>query len=198
MNKKILSTLLIISSILTVSLIFQPNYVAGAEFRLLFSNKQCPSGDVYQGDPVIFGATIYNNASDTFRVLSFRIDVYNDSEEKQGRNFKETDIVYEFPEDDVRYILAPEVSQTLYFQTNMSLRLDTNYTLQMFVLYIDVESQVETPNQFQIGGNLTLNVLYRREGAPNYIWVVFALLIVGILAFVVAAVVSWARERRDK
>ncbi|NHJ03208.1 MAG: hypothetical protein EAX90_00120 [Candidatus Heimdallarchaeota archaeon] len=196
MNKKIFTTAFIIATILTVAFVVKPQMSHAAVEELLVYDRICPSGEVFQGSIQSFGGTIYNNRTiDTYRLNAIRVDIYNDT--KKGP-LPEFNYVTEFDETDVRYILEPGEAITVFFQHEIDLRLERNFTFQIHLLYFNFESQVETPNDIQIGENATVHVIYDRPDAPNYIWVVMALLIAGIIAFIVLGIVGWVRDRRAK
>lgn len=197
MNKKIFTTVFIITTILAVAFVVKPQISHAAVEELLVYDRICPSGEVYQGSIQSFGGTIYNNRSiDTYRLNAIRVDIYNDSE--NGHSQAEFNYITEFDEADVRYILEPGEAITVFFQHEIDLRLERNFTFQIHILYFNSETQVEFPNDFQIGENATVHVIYDRPDAPNYIWVVMALLIAGIIAFIVLGIVGWVRDRRAK
>ena len=73
-----------------------------------------------------------------------------------------------------------------------------NYTLRIIFGYIELDASSPTENTLQVGEDAYINVLIRRPDAPNYVYIIFALLILGIIALIVASVVSWIREKRSK
>ncbi len=200
MNKKTAYVTFIIACLLSLSMVFKPqhiNKVSGANGDLVFYGLISPNGDVYQDDDYLFGGTIFNNLSDdTFRVTQLRVDF----EYTNTSGIIETTRVSseQFAENDPRYWVAPFEAKTVYFQTVMNLTIGRSYNLSVKILFINIESEVETPFSRQIGENATISVQYKRPPSPAYIWVVLVLLSVGILAFVVLGIVGWVRDRRAK
>ncbi|MHA1155420.1 MAG: hypothetical protein ACTSQK_04870 [Candidatus Heimdallarchaeota archaeon] len=200
MNKKTAYVTFIIACLLSLSMVFKPqhiNKVSGANGDLVFYGLISPDGDVYQDDDYLFGGTIFNNLSDdTFRVTQLRVDF----EYTNTSGMIETTRVSseQFADEDPRYWVAPFEAKTVYFQTVMNLTIGRSYNLSVKILFINIESGVETPFTRQIGENATISVQYKRPPSPSYIWAVLILLSVGILAFVVLGIVGWVKDRRAK
>lgn len=195
MNKKILTTAFIITTILTVAFVVKPQISQAAVEELFVYDRICPSGEVYKDSIQQFGGTIYNNRTiDSYRLTSIRVDIYY----AENKSNPQADYTKEFSETDVRYLLEPGEAITVFFQHVIDLPLDVNYTFQIHILYINTASQTEIPNDVQIGNNATVDVVYDRPDAPSYIWVVMGLLLAGIVAFIVLGIVGWVRDRRAK
>lgn len=197
MNKKFLYATLILTCVLSVAFIYQPyvGKVTAAEQPIFIYDQIAPEEQVYQDDIALFGATFYNNWSDTFRIYQLVTDIYNDSTKNMLP--QESWIFENTNEEDIRYQLEPGQSRTLYFEHELDLEL-ASYNLTLRVLYIDVTSETENFNDVQIGNNVSIEVIYRRPQTPQYIWAVLVILTVGILAIIVAGLVSWIRERRSR
>ncbi|MBD3191740.1 MAG: hypothetical protein GF308_13920 [Candidatus Heimdallarchaeota archaeon] len=200
MNKKILSATFILAIIMTISFIYQPHLakVSAQEDKLLIFDRISPTGEVYKGDVVKFGGTIYNNLSLTQELIRLEVRFFNETE----RTIALKDYIYQysFSEQTFRNIIEPGEVKTTYFEREIDLPIGDNYTAQLFVLHKNKDESIgdQAPPETQIGKNVTLNVLIRRDEAPVYIYIVLILLLLAILAFVVAGVVSWAREKRGK
>ncbi len=200
MNKKTTYVIFIITCLLSLSMVFQPqhlNQVSGANGDLVFYDLISPDGDVYQYDDYLFGGTIFNNRSDdTYRVSQLRVDFEYTHE---NGTIETTRVSSEqFAENDPRYWIAPFEAKTIYFQTAMNLTIGRSYNLSVKILFIDVESVVETPFVRPISENATITVQYKRPPSPGYIWIVLVLLSVGILSFIVLGIVGWVKDRRAK
>lgn len=195
MNKKILTTAFILATILSVAFVVKPQISKAAAGELFLYDRICPSGEVYQNSIQQFGGTIYNNRTiEAYRLTSIRVDIYY----ADNKSLPQADYTKEFSETDVRYVLEPGEAITVFFQHEIDLPLDVNYTFQIHILYINTESQTEIPYDKQLGENATVDVIYDRPDAPSYIWVVMALLIAGIIAFIVLGIVGWVRDRKAK
>ena len=198
MNKKTLYVTFLITSLLAISMVYKPhiNKVSAAEVDLLRYDRICPVGDVYQDDIYQFGGTLYNNdTSNTYRISSLRVDIYNISSQAIPQTTIATD---DFDAEDPRYWLEPFESRSVYFEYAINLTIGSSYNLTVNIQYFDIESQTEFPNDIQIGENATINVIYKRPPSPAYIWVVLVLLTMGILAMVIVGIVGWVRDRRAK
>ena len=198
-KKKIAYVTVIITCLLSVSLIFQPQVkrVSAANGDLVFYNRIAPNGDVYQDDDYLYGGTIYNNRSDdTYRITQIRVDFYT---KLDNGTIEHTDIAADnFPDNDPRYEIAPYESRTFTFQNTMNLTIGSSYNVTITLFFIDVTSTVETPFSRLMEDNATINVLYKRPPSPTYIWAVLVLLSAGILAMVIVGIVGWVKERREK
>ncbi len=200
MNKKTAYVIFIITCLLSLSMVFQPqhlNIVSGANGDLVFYDLISPNGDVYQKDDYLFGGTIFNNHSeDIFRITQLRVDF----EYTYDNGTIETTLVSseQFAEDDPRYRVTPFEAKTIYFQTMMNLTIGRSYNLSVNILFINIESVVETPFVRPFSENATITVQYKRPPSPVYIWAVLVLLSIGILSFIVLGIVGWVKDRRAK
>lgn len=200
MNKNILSATFILTIIMTITLIYQPQLaeVSAQEDKMLIFNRICPTGEVYKGDVVKFGGTIYNNLSFPQELIRLEVRFFNETD----RTAPMKDYIYQYSYTDQQFrdILEPGETKTTYFERQIDLPLGDNYTVQLFVLHKDKDIPVgdQAPPETQIGKNATINVIIRRAEAPVYIYIVLILLLLAILAFIVAGVVSWAREKQGK
>ena len=161
-----------------------------------------PSGDVYQGDTVIFGGTILNNQTRDLRLLQLDVLIYNKVSVTNS-----TEILYHTYEHNMRTqitrnVLEPQEARTLSFEAMLGEELPKaeNYTAMLMLTFIQADTSEDdiVPYVFQIGNNATFHILIPREDAPRYIYAVFVLLLIGIIAFIILGIVGWVRERRSK
>ncbi|MFW9921748.1 MAG: hypothetical protein ACFFDW_00470 [Candidatus Thorarchaeota archaeon] len=198
MNKKIISTTLMIACVLAVAMIYEPQMGQAAIVKLLMYDQIAPKGDIYQEDIAILGGTIFNNSTDTFRIVQLAADFYHYERNSSGRfEFKDSWDTPTTNEGDPRYIIEPNQARTIYFEHVIDLELN-NYTLIIRILYIDVASTTETPNDIQLGNNVSINVKFPRPSTPGYIWAVLVILSLAIIAIIVVGVVGWIRDRKAK
>lgn len=202
MNKKILRATIILISILALTFVVQPNIAKTSAENLLVFNKIGPAGEIYREDILIIGGTIYNNQSlHTYILLEFWMEVYH--EDNRSLDIEVMQAPYSFASLSLRNTVEPWEYRSFSFDYLMDDRwpVDTNYTVSLFLTYIEIQNQgeeVTNPYQVQIGETKYVDVTTRREDAPSYIYAVFVLLILGILAFVVLGIVGWVRERRAR
>lgn len=198
MNKKLISTTLMIACVLAVAMVYEPQMGQAAYVKLLMYDQIAPHGVIYQDSTIILGGTIFNNSTDTFRIVQLAADFYYYVTNETGKfEFKESWDTPTSNEGDPRYLLEPNTARTVYFEHVVDLELN-NYTLIIRILYIDVTSTSETPNDFQLGNNVSIDVKYARPQTPGYIWAVLVILSLAIVAFIVAGVAGWIRDRKAK
>ncbi|MBN1328718.1 MAG: hypothetical protein JXA54_04515 [Candidatus Heimdallarchaeota archaeon] len=202
MNKKILQFTIILTSLLAVSFIIQPQIArTSAETgRLLIFDPKFPSQTIYRGDTIIYGGTIFNNdTSRTYLLTEFDIRVYHpDNLTKNLQPYSP----FSFYSLATRNIIAPMESRTFAFEKALGeeLKIHDNYTFSMYLYFRDeADAGDETVFDFEkFLGNATVNVDLRRIDSPDYVYVVFIVLLVSILAILIIGIVGWVRERRSK
>ncbi len=199
MNKKIIRLTIILTSLLVVMFVVQPKLAeVTADDRLLLAFDQLsPSGNVYQGDTVIFGGTVYNNQTRDLRLLELSADVYQ--QDNLSAPFHQ--YPHSLREQITRNVLEPNKAKTLSFEVTIGDELPKaeNYTVILRLYFIQADQSEDNiiPYAFQIGTNATIHILIPRDDAPKYIYAVFVLLILGIISFIVLGIVGWIRERRS-
>lgn len=204
MNKKVFQLTVILTSLFLAMFIVQPRLAEiTADDRLLFAfNWKLPSGNVYQGNTVIFEGTILNNQTEEMQLLQMDVNVYNIVSDDN-----KTEILYHTYEHNLRNqitrnIVAPQEIKTISFEATLGEELPKaeNYTAMLLLTFIhaDVSEDDVIPYVFQIGNNATFHLQILRDDAPKYIYGVFVLLLLGIITFVVLGVVGWIRDRRSK
>ena len=200
MNKKLLP-LSIISIILLFSIFYiQPRIASSftSSKRMVAYNRICPTGEIYQGDTVLFGGSLFNNESIKMLLVDFAVEFYNEilfgNLTKPYYSYS-----YTFNGEDPRNTLMTYDTRTFAFEQTVGkeLPVEVNYTIILKISF-EGESDQQIPDIKQIGENASLDILIKRPTAPNYIYIVFVLLLIGILAFVVVGLVGWIRERRKK
>jgi len=202
MNKKILQFTIILTSLLAVSFVIQPQIArtsAEAGWLLIFDPK-IPSQIIYQGDTIIYGGTIFNNdTSTTYLLTELDLRVYHpDNTSKNIQPYAP----FTFYSLATRNTIAPMESRSFAFEQKLGKEwpVHENYTVSLYVYFRDVEDAGdETVFDFEkLLANATVNVDLRRIDSPDYIYAVFVLLLVSILALLIVAIVGWVRERRSK
>jgi len=203
MNKKLLRLTFILACLLTVAYIIQPNLAKVSAGHLVVFNRLGPSGDIHQGDIIIFGGTIYNNESIATYILTYlevEVLALNDSGVLENiRPFED----FSFDSLPNRNTVAPYESRTFAFQHIIGDEwpVEDNYTVTLKLHYRDIKDvgdEQVVDYELQIGESKTVNVKVKRIDAPNYIYGVFVVLLLAILAFIIIGLVGWIRERRAK
>jgi hypothetical protein len=208
MNKKTLRVILILTSLLSVIYFAKPQIaqVSASGDELFVFNRVAPQGTIYRGDTVLFGGTIYNNHSeDTFVLVELIVellDIFNTSI-SQWLNQSASNIgPFSFQSLVSRNTVEPYESRTFAFEQEIDDRvpLGENYTMRMKLVYINTIFEDDRfINQTIVGANITnLNIELPERESPNYIYVVFVVLLLGIVAFIIIGIVGWVRERRSK
>jgi hypothetical protein len=207
MNKKILRTAIIIASLLTVLFIVQPHIaqVSGDAGQLLIFDRVAPTEVIYRGDTVLFGGTLYNNDSlRTYLLEYLAIDILDLTNTSQWINDPAPIQAFDFSSLPSRNTVEPFESRSFLFEHMIDERipLGDNYTMRLRLVFRDLADEGdEQTNSFEkiIGDNITdLKITTRRIDAPTYIYAVFVILSLGILAFIILGLVGWIRERRNK
>ncbi|MGC9777887.1 MAG: hypothetical protein HZR80_01430 [Candidatus Heimdallarchaeota archaeon] len=199
MNKKVIRLTIILTSLLVVMFIVQPKLAeVTADDRLLLAFDQLsPSGNVYQGDTVIFGGTVFNNQTRDLRLIELSADVYVPDNLSLPFHY----YTHSLREQITRNILEPNEARTLSFEVTIGDELPKaeNYTVILSLQFMQADQSEDdiTPYTYQIGTNATIHILIPRDDAPKYIYAVFVLLLLGIIAFIVLGIVGWVRERRS-
>lgn len=182
--------------ILTVLTVVQPKQARDsyAVTKLMTYDAICPEGDIYRGDKVFFGGTIYNNHTEDQELLSLVTRVYGE----ENRSLLVTDYEYQLGTEEYPIILEINEAKTVTFSVTIGDELEgaDNYTFMMFFVHQDVDTTTEVPDETQIGNNFTVNILLHPPEAPLYIWAVLAVLLGAIIALIVVAIVSRVREKR--
>ncbi len=203
MNKKVLRLTFILTCILTVAFVIEPNLAKVSAGHLVVFNRIGPSGDIHQGDVVIFGGTIYNNESLATYILTYlKVEVL---EVNKTGQFVDIRPFEDFSFDSLpnRNTVAPHESRTFAFQHIIGDEwpVKDNYTVSLKLYYRDIKDvgdEQVVDYELQIGETKIVNVKVKREDAPKYIYGVFVILLLAILAFVIIGLVGWIRERRAK
>lgn len=196
MNKKFLITAIILSCVLSLTFVIKPNIVTAAQIDLLTYDQKCPTKTIYHDDSITFGGTIFNNQTDTFNLEYLVARFYN----PENKSVIDHSYTVELSTQVSRNELAPNEARTVTFIRVIGEELPraTNYTLKLVFGYFVKDSTTTAPHEMQVGVSIDIDVDIRRPEAPNYIYVVFALLIVTIIVIVVVSIVSWVKERRSK
>lgn len=196
MNKKMLITAVILSCVLSLTFVIKPNIVSAAQIDLLAFDQRCPTDTIYYDDSVTFGGTIFNNQSVTF-VLEYLVARFYNPENKTVIDHSYS---YELSTQVLRNELAPNEARTVTFIRVIGDELprENNYTLKLVFGYLEKDTTTTVPHELQVGEPIDINVDIRRPPAPSYIYAVFVILLLSILAFVVIGIVGWIKERRDK
>ena len=203
MNKKVLRLTFILTCLLTVAFVIEPKLAKVSAGHLVVFNKIGPGGDIHQGDIVIFGGTIYNNESLATYILTYlKVEVFEVNETGDLVDIRPFED-FSFDSLPNRNTVAPHESRTFAFQHVIGNEwpIKDNYTVTMKIFYRDIKDvgdEQVTDYELQIGKTTKVNVKVKREDAPNYIYGVFVVLLLAILAFVIIGLVGWIRERRAK
>jgi hypothetical protein len=201
MKKRLLLNIFILANLLSVCLLFRPQIASNAaNYALLCFDQINPEGDIYQGDTVRFGGTIFNNETEPHLLDRIEVLFYNET----NRTIPHQVYQYQFQENQpMRNLINPLESRTEYFEQEIGEEIPQadNYTLQMYFYYHEEGSappgDTETLPNTQIGNNATINVLFRREDAPSYVYAILVLLLLAIISFIVVGVVSKMREKKS-
>ncbi|MHA1124173.1 MAG: hypothetical protein ACTSO7_00700 [Candidatus Heimdallarchaeota archaeon] len=196
MNKKFLTTMLILSCVLSLTFVIKPNVVSAAQIDLLTYDPRVPVTTIYHEDSITFGGTIFNNQTITFTLEYLVARFYN----PENKTIIDHSYTYELSTQVARNELAPNEARTVSFTRVIGDELPSanNYTLKLVFGYYQKETTTTTPHEMQVGESIDLNVEIKRPPAPTYIYAVFVILIVTIVAIVVVSIVSWIKERRSK
>ncbi|NHJ49824.1 MAG: hypothetical protein FK733_18675 [Asgard group archaeon] len=207
MNKKILRATIILASLLVVLYVVQPQLaqVSADAGKLLIFDRIAPTEVIYRGDTVLFGGTMYNNDSLRTYILEYlTIDVLDLENTSQWINDPAPIQSFDFSSLPSRNTVEPFESRSFVFEQEIDERipLGVNYTMRLRLSFRDIndvgDEQVFSFEKI-IGDNITdLEITTRRVDAPTYIYVVFVVLSLGIIAFIVLGLVGWIRERRSK
>jgi len=202
MNKKILQFTIVLTSLLAVSFVIQPQIArTSAEVgKLLIFDPKIPSQTIYQGDTVIYGGTIFNNdTSTTYLLTELDLRVYHP--DNTSRNIQPY-APFSFYSLATRNTINPMEARSFAFEQELGKEwpVDENYTVSLYVYFRDVDDAGdETVFDFEkLLGNATVNIDIRRIDSPDYVYVVFVILLVCIVALVIVGIVGWVRERRSK
>ncbi|NHK32157.1 MAG: hypothetical protein FK730_12440 [Asgard group archaeon] len=206
MTKKLIKFTIIFTSILTALLVVQPKIaqVSADTGDLLMFDQIAPNEEIFRGDVILFGGTIYNNDSlRTFVLLFLYIDLLDPNNESAWLDPAPFG-PFSFEGLAFRNTLEPYDSRAFLFEDTIDkeVPIGENFTMRMQIEFIRDENlgddQVR-PYLKTFGDNVTdLNISVRRVDAPNYIYIVFVLLLLGITAFIIIGLVGWIRERRNK
>ncbi|MHA1220559.1 MAG: hypothetical protein ACTSQB_02385 [Candidatus Heimdallarchaeota archaeon] len=202
MNRKLLRFTIILTSLLALTFIVQPNVArTSAEAgRLLVFDRLGPSETIFHNDIVFFGGTVFNNdTSYTYLLIDLEVEIYH--EFNATKNLRLYPLYY-FSSLVSRNTIEPMESRTFAFEQEISTEwpVAENYTVVLSLHFKNVDDMGdETIQPYERWlGNTSVNVDIHRVDAPNYIYAVFVLLLVGILSFIIIGLVGWIRERRAK
>ncbi|NHJ40430.1 MAG: hypothetical protein FK731_10395 [Asgard group archaeon] len=205
MTKKLIKFTIIFTSLLTVLFVIQPKLaqVSAEAGDLLMFDQIAPKDTIYREDVVLFGGTIYNNDSiRTFVLLYLHINFLA----KNGTDWLDPSPFGPFSFEGLtfRNTIEPYESRTFLFEGIIDNDVPTgeNITMQMqieFIRDVNLGDDQVSPYLRTIGDNITeITITTRRVDAPSYIYIVFVLLLIGILAFIIIGLVGWIRDRRNK
>jgi len=161
------------------------------------SNIICPTEEIYHGDTILFGGTIFNNQTFTYKLDELVVEFFHpDNQSVAKKTF-----IHSYANLDLRNVIEPDEAMTLSFEGTIKedeLPNSVNYTLRIRLTYNYENNPIEIPFVQQFGDNVTIDILPNRIDAPPYIWGVFTVLLGGIITFVILAVVSWVRDKRSR
>jgi hypothetical protein len=206
MTKKLLKFTIIFATMLAVLFVVQPKIakISADTGDLLMFDQIAPNEEIFRGDVILFGGTIYNNDSiRTFVLLFLHIDLLNPDNKSDWLNPAPFG-PFSFEGLTFRNTLEPYESRAFLFEDTIDneVPIGENFTMRMQIEFIRDEHLGDdqiSPYLKTFGDNVTdLDISVRRVDAPSYIYVVFVLLLIGIIVFVIIGLVGWIRERRNK
>ena len=119
MKKKMLTTAVILSLVLSLTFLVKPNLVSAGQIDLLTYDRRCPIDTIFHEDMVTFGGTIFNNQSATY-TLEYLVARFYDPDNKTQITHAYS---YELSTQVFRNEIAPTEARTVSFTREIGAEL---------------------------------------------------------------------------